>query len=350
MKFPDEYNTIYSHKDTSQVNVCVILETQVFKNEPYDKGIAHFVEHVIFRRLSNYLSKSSCKVYAETNNIYTYYTIKGYIDDLDAIISSINIIIAPTIIKSKEVNSEIEIVINELRTKNENALYSFNKKICRLYYNNCMDILGNSNLIYNIGLNQVNDFLFEKYTKERILINIQGNEIVLEKLNDLINKNIDKNAVIYFNNSIVSIYFAICGLSSNIFYVFNIFKIMILNELYLKYKGLKVKIIKPDTNKAYLIVSCYSDNENIKEKLFLDTKNIINDAELYRKYSKKMHTILSKKLNNSEFKTCLVSILYLCDIYDVNYFAFHNMKFSNLNDYEKAKSYINLKEPKYIKL
>ena len=101
------------------------------------------------------------------------------------------------------------------------------------------------------------------------------------------NLNVNKDAVIYFNDDMISAYFNIVGINSSIFYTFVIFKIMILSELYSKYKNLKVKIIRENFDRSYFTVSCWCYNKNTKEELFSEIRNIIDNAELYIEYSKK---------------------------------------------------------------
>ena len=311
MKFLNKYNLIYEYEDSPELNICITINTQIIKNQfPY-RGVPHLIEHILLKRLKTHLSKIDCRSYAETNNIYTYYTIRGPISDLDLVISSLNIIINPTPIDNIEIENEVQGIINENETKIKNSLYLFNKEICKKYYNNCMGILEIENITSNINLEEINNYLLKEYEENNILIKAKGNKDLYEKLKDLSNLDTNKDITIYYNENFVSIYYNIDGISSNIFYLFFIFKIMVLNELYSKYKNLEVKIIRTNIKASYFLVRCWYRNKNMKNELFLDIKNIISNVDLYIRYSKKLYNTLLKKLNNSEYKTCLTSILYL---------------------------------------
>jgi len=120
--------------------VAIIVFTgSIFENTK-EKGISHFIEHLIFKgskystnmkNLNNKLNHNGMKVNATTTNLFTYYYISTpniYIKE--AIATLIQIVCNP-LFREEDINNERKVVINELMERMNNpvafAAYSFLK-------------------------------------------------------------------------------------------------------------------------------------------------------------------------------------------------------------------------------
>lgn len=103
--------------------VAVIVFTGSIFENPKEKGISHFIEHLIFKgskystnmkNLNNKLNHNGMNVNAATSNLFTYFYISTpniYIKE--AIATLIQIICNP-LFREEDINNERKVVINEL--------------------------------------------------------------------------------------------------------------------------------------------------------------------------------------------------------------------------------------------
>ena len=111
--------------------VAIIVFTgSIFENEK-EKGISHFIEHLIFKgskystnlkNLNNKLNHNGMNVNAATSNLFTYYYISTpniYIKE--AIATLIQIVCNP-LFREEDINNERKVVINELIEKMNNPM------------------------------------------------------------------------------------------------------------------------------------------------------------------------------------------------------------------------------------
>ena len=103
--------------------VAVIVFTGSIFENPKEKGISHFIEHLIFKgskystnlkNLNNKLNHNGMNVNAGTSNLFTYYYISTpniYIKE--AIATLIQIVCNP-LFREEDINNERKVVINEL--------------------------------------------------------------------------------------------------------------------------------------------------------------------------------------------------------------------------------------------
>jgi predicted Zn-dependent peptidase len=103
--------------------VAIIIFTGSIFENPKEKGISHFIEHLIFKgskystnmkNLNNKLNHNGMNVNAATSNLFTYYYISTpniYIKE--AIATLIQIVCNP-LFREEDINNERKVVINEL--------------------------------------------------------------------------------------------------------------------------------------------------------------------------------------------------------------------------------------------
>lgn len=111
--------------------VAIIVFTgSIFENSE-EKGISHFIEHLIFKgskystsfkNLNNKLNHNGMNVNAITSNLFTYYYISTpniYIKE--AITTLIQIVCNP-LFREEDINNERKVVINELLERMNNPI------------------------------------------------------------------------------------------------------------------------------------------------------------------------------------------------------------------------------------
>lgn len=108
----------------------IIFTGSIFENQK-EKGISHFIEHLIFKgskystnlkNLNNKLNHNGMNVNAATSNLFTYYYISTpniYIKE--AIATLIQIVCNP-LFREEDVNNERKVVINELLERMNNPV------------------------------------------------------------------------------------------------------------------------------------------------------------------------------------------------------------------------------------
>jgi len=108
----------------------IVFTGSIFEN-PNEKGISHFIEHLIFKgskystslkNLNNKLNHNGMNVNAITSNLFTYYYISTpniYIKE--AIATLIQIVCNP-LFREEDINSERKVVINELLERMNNPI------------------------------------------------------------------------------------------------------------------------------------------------------------------------------------------------------------------------------------
>jgi predicted Zn-dependent peptidase len=109
--------------------VAIIIFTGSIFENPEEKGISHFIEHLIFKgskystnlkNLNDKLNHNGMKVNAATSNLFTYYYISTpniYIKE--AIATLIQIVCNP-LFREEDINNERKVVINELLERMNN--------------------------------------------------------------------------------------------------------------------------------------------------------------------------------------------------------------------------------------
>lgn len=342
----NKYRLNYIYKNNLEFHICIIVDTGIKKSEKYSKGLAHFVEHIIYRRIMKVFEKTKCSIYAETNNLYTYFSIKGEKSYINSVLNNIEIVLNPKPITINEIKTEKEIILAEKYQKEKNPFYVFNRGICKQNYNDALNIIGNESDILNVDINELNDFIANKYKKKNILVTIIGNINIFNKLKSYEYVEDNSNPVFYYNDSIFSVYFNIPGMGSHLYYMFNVIKYMILGELNEKYKKISVKIIRVDNNKSYFVINGYLNGIN-KEDIVNEIISLIHNKKVFNLYLTKYSEYIQEKLESHEFLVCITSILKLLEVYDVYKLKLLNINLISEEDYNECKKYFNINDISY---
>ncbi len=148
-------------------------------------GIAHFVEHMFFKgtkkRPSQLVIASELAKYGATKNAYTSdehtcYHIHGVDKHLEEIIEIMGDMITNSLYRTKDIEIEKDVVINEIHQRKEGA------KSNHLFYQNFFkglplsrDIAGHDNNIRQLNRSMVLAFLNKFYTPDNMVISVAGN-------------------------------------------------------------------------------------------------------------------------------------------------------------------------------
>ena len=109
--------------------VAIIIFTGSIFENPKEKGISHFIEHLIFKgskystnfkNLNNKLNHNGMNVNAATSNLFTYYYISTPNIYLKEAISTLIQIVCNPLFREEDINNERKVVINELMERMNN--------------------------------------------------------------------------------------------------------------------------------------------------------------------------------------------------------------------------------------
>ena len=115
------YNSKYNNPKFSFVAI-IVLTGSVFENDD-EKGIAHFIEHMLFKGskyeqtikdLNNKLNSKGMIVNAFTTNFITVYHISCPTNEVDEAINTLVKMVFNPLFREEDINTERKVVINEL--------------------------------------------------------------------------------------------------------------------------------------------------------------------------------------------------------------------------------------------
>ena len=82
---------------------------------PEERGISHFLEHMLFKKRTNQLDELGITYNAATSREYTYYECHGNIDQTKELITLLFLIFTQPVFIESEVNSEREVIFEEMK-------------------------------------------------------------------------------------------------------------------------------------------------------------------------------------------------------------------------------------------
>ena len=162
--------------------VAIIIFTgSIFENAK-EKGISHFIEHLIFKgskystslkNLNNKLNHNGMNVNAATSNLFTYYYISTpniYIKE--AIATLIQIVCNP-LFREKDINNERKVVINELLERMNNPVsFAANAALKIIYQEDnplVHPIIGYIPILEKITQKDIQDYYNKYYIPQNIV-------------------------------------------------------------------------------------------------------------------------------------------------------------------------------------
>lgn len=184
-----------------------------------NSGIAHFLEHMMFKGTSNRTSEQLFNeldmlgsVYnAATTAQYTYYYIYGNSNDTKKLLDIMLDIYINTEFTTKEINKERKVIIEEMRMRSDYPLmklYSAMHKKIFAGTSLARDVIGTFDTVMNFNKKDLTDFRSALYKPENTVFVISGNlspEPVYKIIKSVIDplKNSPESAVLYTNERII---------------------------------------------------------------------------------------------------------------------------------------------------
>jgi predicted Zn-dependent peptidase len=170
-------------------------------------GISHFVEHLFFkgskkypnqRELSLELEKYGAISNAFTTREMTCYHIKVNSDHLNPIIDILSEVLMNSLYRSKDIEMEKNVVINEIHQRRSNPSYLLNSEIYASFFEGlpiAKPVTGYPENIKQITRANIIGFINEYYKPENMVISVAGNFRSYNSLCDILENRFSKNMV-----------------------------------------------------------------------------------------------------------------------------------------------------------
>ncbi len=177
---------IKERKDLNSTTVCIWIKTGTAYEEDNIRGIAHFLEHMMFNGSINMppgaidreVEVMGGEINAATSYDYTYYYINvPYIHTKRAVELLGELVLNP-LLSEEMVEKEKPIVLEEIARSKDNPQDVFYEKLMENLYENTpyqFPILGFEETVKTFNANQVRRFYEENYTPERMVLSVVGN-------------------------------------------------------------------------------------------------------------------------------------------------------------------------------
>lgn len=193
---------LYEMEYVSSVSIGFFVKIGTVNEINYNNGISHMIEHMLFRGTSkrssfdivNSIDNIGSEINAYTSKECTGIHTHVLSDDVVLPIEIISDMIMNSLFKSSEIEKEKDIIVEEIRSYEDDSEELSYDLICKLIYKNtplAWPILGTIESVNLISREEIIKYYNEFYTKDNIIISIAGkfctNEIV-NLLNNTIGK------------------------------------------------------------------------------------------------------------------------------------------------------------------
>jgi predicted Zn-dependent peptidase len=180
---------VIMNKNNNQPTVTIAVIVNIGSNWETKElnGISHFVEHLFFngskkyptqRGLSLELEKYGAISNAFTTREMTCYHIKVNSDHLHPIIDILGEVLANSLYRSKDIEMEKNVVINEIHQRRSNPSYLLNSEIYASFFKGlpiAKPVTGYPENIKQITRSNIIGFINEYYKPENMVISVAGN-------------------------------------------------------------------------------------------------------------------------------------------------------------------------------
>jgi predicted Zn-dependent peptidase len=197
---------VIMNKNNNQPTATIAVIVNIGSNWETNQlnGISHFVEHLFFkgstkypnqRELSLELEKYGAISNAFTTREITCYHIKVNSDHLHPIIDILCEVIANSLYRSKDIEIEKNVVINEIHQRRSNPSYLLNSEIYSSFFEGlpiAKPVTGYPENIKQITRANIIGFINEYYKPENMVISVAGNFRSYNSLCDILEKQFSK--------------------------------------------------------------------------------------------------------------------------------------------------------------
>ena len=185
--------------DLSSATVSVWVKAGASYEREDERGIAHFLEHVIFNGSEGFpegeadriVERLGGELNAATSYDYTYYYVNLPAEEWEVALSVLSDLTLRPLIDQKHVEKEIPIVLEEIVRSKDNPHEVFTEEFLKRLYRRApyrFPILGFEETVKSFTSEKVRSFYERFYTPKRLTVVVEGNikgESVLEKIEEL---------------------------------------------------------------------------------------------------------------------------------------------------------------------
>jgi len=185
--------------DLSSVTVSVWVKAGAAYEREGERGIAHFLEHIVFNGSENFPEGEADRVIegvggelnAATSYDYTYYYTNLPAQEWEIGLDVLSDLTLRPLIDQKHVEKEIPIVLEEIARSRDNPHEVFTEEFLKRLYRRApyrFPILGFEETVKSFTSENVRNFYDRLYTPKRITVIVEGNikaDKVLERVEEL---------------------------------------------------------------------------------------------------------------------------------------------------------------------
>lgn len=176
----------------------LLVKVGSFNENKDEEGVSHFIEHLMFKSTKNnsveeIATKTAflgTEANAYTSNTHTLYHFKSLTENFEKSLEIYADMLQNGIFNPREVNSEREVVLEEMSRAMDNPIsVLFDKTNEALYSGTCYahPVLGNEEVIKNISIEKIKNYIAKHYTPNNMVVSVSGG-ITMEQAEELIIK------------------------------------------------------------------------------------------------------------------------------------------------------------------
>lgn len=169
-------------QDVQSVSIGLYMRTGTRDETPEINGIAHFLEHMVFKGSKNYPTPEDLMVLEATGGYknagtaqeYTVFEAKLPSDKLDLGLSVLSDIILNPLLKSEEVEGEKKTILEEISRRNDQSEELVMENFYTMRYKNALTTLGTEESVKSLHRDQFVSFWQKNYNSANLLVCISG--------------------------------------------------------------------------------------------------------------------------------------------------------------------------------
>jgi len=190
---------VKERRDLFSATVSVWVRAGAAYEKESERGIAHFLEHILFNGSENFpegeadriIEGAGGELNAATSYDYTYYYVNLPAHYWETALTVLSDLTLKPLIDKRHVEKEIPIVLEEIARSRDNPHEVFTEEFLRRLYRRApyrFPILGFEETVRSFTPEKVRSFYERFYTPERLTVVVEGNirsEKVLERVEEL---------------------------------------------------------------------------------------------------------------------------------------------------------------------
>lgn len=169
-------------QDVQSVSIGLYMRTGTRDETPEINGIAHFLEHMVFKGSKNYPKTEDLMVLEATGGYknagtaqeYTVFEAKLPSDKLDLGLSVLSDIVLNPLLKSEEVEGEKKTILEEISRRNDQSEELVMENFYTMRYKNALTTLGTEESVKSLHRDQFLTFWQKNYNSANLLVCISG--------------------------------------------------------------------------------------------------------------------------------------------------------------------------------